>query len=99
MDADNLRLSEEASRRAKILMECGEPAKALEAYLQAAEYMMRFSGTQQGKRKADAQNLGEALLIKARQAKEEAARKSAAGRTAGGSSGTDRDKGPDRGSD
>ena len=90
MDADNLRLSEEASRRAKILMECGEPAKALEAYLQAAEYMMRFSGTQQGKRKADAQNLVEALLIKARQAKEEAARKSAAGRTAGGSSGADR---------
>ena len=69
MSADNLRLSESASQRAKIYMESGEPAKACDAYLEAADQMMKFAAGETGQRKADAQWLTEQLLNKAREAK------------------------------
>ena len=73
MSAENLRLSESASQRAKIYMESGEPAQACEAYLEAADQMMKFAAGETGKRKTDAQWLTEQLLNKAREAKAAAA--------------------------
>ena len=69
MNAEELRLSESASQRAKVYMESGEPSKACEAYLEAADHMMKFAAGEQGKRKADAQWITEQLLNKAREAK------------------------------
>ena len=70
MSAEDLRRSEEASRKARDLMESGDPAGAFEAYRQAAEHMMRFAAGESGKRKADAQYLTEQLIGKAKAARE-----------------------------
>lgn len=77
MSADELRQSEEASLRAKRFMESGEPQKSREAYLEAADHMMRFAKTQYGQRRADAQALAERLLLKAKSARVEADKRDA----------------------
>lgn len=69
MSSDNLRLSENASRQAKQYMGSGDFAKSCEAYLEAADQMMKFAAGETGKRKADAQELAELLLLKAGEAK------------------------------
>ncbi len=69
MDTDNLRLSETATRQAKGFMDRGEYTKASGAYLEAADYMLKFSAEVQGNRKANAQWLTEQLLNKAKEAK------------------------------
>ena len=77
MSADELRQSEEASLRAKRFMESGEPRKSCEAYLEAADHMMRFAKTQYGQRRADTQALAERLLLKAKSARMEADKRDA----------------------
>lgn len=67
MDDSNLRLSEEASQRARRLAKSGDPAAACKAYVEAAEHMIRFSKTQNGQNRANAQGIAEQLLLKARE--------------------------------
>ena len=69
MGTDNLRMSEAASRRAKGFMDRAEYTKASGAYLEAAEYMLKFAAEAQGNRKAEAQWLTEQLLNKSKEAK------------------------------
>lgn len=70
MSIEDLKLSEEASRRAKFYMDIDEPQNAYQAYMEAADHMMRFSADVSGQRKADVQKLTEQLIRKAKQAKE-----------------------------
>ena len=72
MSVEELNKSEEASKRARRLMAMGEAAEACQAYLEAAEHMMRFKDTLQGQRRSDAQHVVEQLLLKAREAKTDA---------------------------
>jgi len=71
MNVEELKRSEEASRKARQLMGIGEAAMACDAYLEAAEHMMRFSNTLEGQRRTDAQRIVEQLLVKAREARAE----------------------------
>lgn len=73
MRTDHLKLSEDASLRAKLLLERGEYAKASETYLEAADHMLRFADEQQGQRRADAQQLTSQLIHKAQECKAKAA--------------------------
>ena len=73
MYEEYLDLSEQASMRARRFLECGMPAQACEAYLTAADHMLRFADGQQGAMKTEAQLLAEQLLLKAQKAKGAAA--------------------------
>ena len=66
MAAEDLIRSEEAVHRARQCISQGEIEKACKAYLEAAEHMLRFSQTQQGRRRADAQRLVQQLVEKAK---------------------------------
>ena len=69
MSAEDLRLSEEASQRARRLLDGGDPERACAAYREAAEHMIRFSAGESGRRKADAQKVAEQLLVRAQRAR------------------------------
>ena len=66
---NDLLLSEAASKRAREFISKGDMAKAADAYVEAADYMLRFSSTQEGTRREDAQKLTEQLLLKAKEVK------------------------------
>ncbi len=78
MNTDYLSLSEEAASRARLEAEKGNTRSACEAYLKAAEYMLRFSDTQQGQRRSDARSLSEQLMRKAQQLRTQTAEQEAA---------------------
>ena len=69
MSTEYLKLSDSAQQRAKMYMSIGEPARAYEAYREAAEHMLQFSKQAQGKMRADAEQITMQLINKARQAK------------------------------
>ena len=75
MSAEHLRLSEEASRRARRLFGDGDLDRAFAAYREAADYMILFASGETGQRKADAQKIAEQLLVKAKQVRAEAERR------------------------
>ena len=78
MSKEDLRRGEDISLRARLLMECGEYEKACAAFQQAAERMLRFAQGEQGQHRADARQIAEQLIAKARQAKEAAENQKAA---------------------
>jgi len=71
---DELRSGENAAKRARELMDKGDYAAARDEYLKAADHMLNFSATRQGKQKSDTQSLAEQLILKARQARDMANR-------------------------
>ena len=73
MSAEELKQSEEASWRAKRFMDLGEPQLACDAYLEAADHMLRFSASQNGQRRENARALAEQLILKAKSLRPEAA--------------------------
>lgn len=72
MNTEYLDQSERASTRAQIYMESGAFNEARKAFVEAADAMLRFSEAVQGKQKANAQQIAELLLKKAKLAKEKA---------------------------
>ena len=72
MSIEYLKQSDAAQRRAKQLMECGEPGQACDAYLEAATQMLRFAGTQQGEKQKNALWLAEQLIEDGRLAGDDA---------------------------
>ena len=69
MSYQDLNRSEEAAARARELLARGNPAMAADAFLEAADRMMRFAAGQEGSRRSTAQQITEQLLLKAREAK------------------------------
>ena len=70
MNTEYLDRCESAKTRAEIYMESGAFDEARKAYVEAADAMMHFADSQQGKRKTDAQQIAELLLNKAKKARE-----------------------------
>ena len=74
MSAEDLRKSQAASDQARNLMDSGDYARAVDAYKEAAEYMLRFAKEETGQRQAAAYQIVEQLIHKGMHAKEEAVR-------------------------
>ena len=66
---DHLKHAQDAIRRAKLLMDVGEPEQAFTAYLEAADHMLRFAELEGGAHRASARKLTRELIKNARDAK------------------------------